>query len=273
MNSTPPGSGPTLVNVGCGSKFHPAWDNLDFAPADASVQQHDIRQGLPYAENSVDVVYHSHVLEHVSQEQAVFLLEECYRVLKPGGILRVVVPDLEQSCRLYLQALDEVQQENAPPQAAEHYQWALLNLLDQMTRTRSGGAMLGFLRRRDLQDWEYIVRNGGGAEAKQIQQAAKQPAQPMTLWQRLQRSIRHRWRKYVLSDEAKEVQFRTQGEVHRWMYDAYSLQRLLIERGFRTVQRMDYDTSQIPHWTRYGLDVDDHGAQYKTLSLYMEGVK
>src|ERR1051326_2208138 len=55
---------------------------------------HDLSQPLPFAENSISAVYASHVLEHLYRSQAVALLSECKRVLKPGGVLRLVVPDL-----------------------------------------------------------------------------------------------------------------------------------------------------------------------------------
>ncbi len=54
---------------------------------------HDLRHGVPFADASVDVVYSSHFLEHLSHSQGRALLEECRRVLRPRGLLRVTVPD------------------------------------------------------------------------------------------------------------------------------------------------------------------------------------
>lgn len=55
----------------------------------------DIRKTLPLAEDSVDFIYCSHVLEHFEKYETVNILKECFRVLKPGGVLRVVLPDLK----------------------------------------------------------------------------------------------------------------------------------------------------------------------------------
>ncbi len=55
-----------------------------------------MRQGIPFPDRSFDVVYHSHVLEHLSKSEASKFLKECSRVLRPQGVLRVVVPDLEE---------------------------------------------------------------------------------------------------------------------------------------------------------------------------------
>ena len=54
----------------------------------------DVREGLPYRRNSLSYVYSSHCFEHFYADQARRFLRECIRVLKPGGILRLVVPDL-----------------------------------------------------------------------------------------------------------------------------------------------------------------------------------
>src|SRR4051812_17644836 len=54
----------------------------------------DLRKRLPFADNSFDAVFSSHVLEHLHRNEALALLKEAYRVLKPGGRCRSLVPDL-----------------------------------------------------------------------------------------------------------------------------------------------------------------------------------
>lgn len=56
---------------------------------------------LPYPDNSVEVIFSSHVFEHLFLDEVEKLINECFRVLKPGGICRVVVPDLEKIMALY----------------------------------------------------------------------------------------------------------------------------------------------------------------------------
>ncbi len=55
---------------------------------------HDVRKPLPFQDNSIHAIYASHLLEHLYLEEAKRLLKECFRILQPGGILRMVVPDL-----------------------------------------------------------------------------------------------------------------------------------------------------------------------------------
>jgi len=69
-------------------------------PRDTRV--HDVTQGIPHATGSVDAIYSSHMLEHLTREQARLVVRECHRVLKAGGSLRLVVPDLEVLVHAYL---------------------------------------------------------------------------------------------------------------------------------------------------------------------------
>jgi SAM-dependent methyltransferase len=59
---------------------------------------HDLRKGIPSETNSVDVVYHSHIFEHIPKNNALPFLRDIYRVLKKGGIQRIVIPDMEILC-------------------------------------------------------------------------------------------------------------------------------------------------------------------------------
>lgn len=61
----------------------------------------DITKKFPFAANSVNAVFSSHVIEHLSMNEVKSLIEEIHRCLVPGGICRVVVPDLEKIVNLY----------------------------------------------------------------------------------------------------------------------------------------------------------------------------
>ncbi len=70
-----------------------------------SILIHDVRKPLPFVDSSVNYAYTSHFLEHNLPDDARKLLVDVFRVLKPGGVLRVVVPDLALGARRYLDAL------------------------------------------------------------------------------------------------------------------------------------------------------------------------
>lgn len=62
---------------------------------------HDLAYGIPFADQSVDFVYSSHFLEHMHKQDATHLMQESFRVLRPGGVIRVCVPDLAYAVSLY----------------------------------------------------------------------------------------------------------------------------------------------------------------------------
>ena len=93
------------LNLGCGNHFHPDWINVDFHSNHDHVIAHNLGQGIPFEDETFEVVYHSHLLEHFPRRKAKAFIEECFRVLQPRGIIRVVVPDLEQIAHEYLKAL------------------------------------------------------------------------------------------------------------------------------------------------------------------------
>jgi predicted SAM-dependent methyltransferase len=64
-------------------------------------KQFDARQGIPWPDSSVDLIIASHFLEHITRAEGDQFLKECSRVLKPGGILRITVPDTKLIAAAY----------------------------------------------------------------------------------------------------------------------------------------------------------------------------
>jgi len=80
-----------------------------------NIMVHNLKKGIPFANNSIDVVYHSHVFEHISKQHAEKFQKEIFRVLKVGGIKRIVIPDMEILCSELINHLvqcDENEHEN-----------------------------------------------------------------------------------------------------------------------------------------------------------------
>ena len=84
------------VNPGTCIKVLNAGDNAYFL-------KHDIATGIPIKNNQLEVVYHSHILEHFNDEDGFRLLHECFRILKSGGVMRILVPDLELWSKNYIE--------------------------------------------------------------------------------------------------------------------------------------------------------------------------
>jgi predicted SAM-dependent methyltransferase len=87
------------LHLGCGASRLAGWVNVDYPPADLAM---DLGWDLPFEDGSVSYVYMAHVLEHFDYPaEALALVNEVHRVLAPGGVLRVVVPDIRKCILAY----------------------------------------------------------------------------------------------------------------------------------------------------------------------------
>lgn len=91
---------PLRLHLGSGRFNKEGWVNVDLIGAPVEVAWNVTRR-LPFPDGCADAVFHEHLLEHLPLEQGLALLRECYRVLQPGGILRIVVPDAGSYARSY----------------------------------------------------------------------------------------------------------------------------------------------------------------------------
>lgn len=270
------------LNLGCGSRYHPQWINIDIIPQHPDVIQNDLSRGIPLPNESCEVVYHSAMLEHMRRSDAKAFLVECYRVLKPLGIIRVAVPNLEKICQLYLSCLSRaINQEEG---ASYDYDWIILELYDQTVREKSGGDMLEYLQQDPLPNEAFVYERIGEEGRRLVKALHKQGGSLPTFLHKLRRGFRnlpsitkHRIRQCLLgSDDRRALQigrFRLAGEVHQWMYDRYSLARLLKQSGFHDPQLQDANASLIPNWTSFNLDTLPDGQVIKPDLFYMEAIK
>jgi SAM-dependent methyltransferase len=262
---------PLLLNLGCGRRACAGWVNVDrslrgsvlrIAPLAKVLGErnppgylhHDLRRGIPCRDGAADAVYASHLLEHLPRAAAVGFLADAHRALRPGGVLRIVVPDLETAARDYVAAVGAARAAGGDAAALERLEWQTILLIDQMVRTRPGGETAAWLgARRD----SPFVRDAGGI----IREIADAAAPATGGWKRLARRL-----------AARRSPARS-GELHRWMYDEVSLANLLARAGFRDVRRVGPAESRIPGWAEYELDVSAAGEVHQPGSLYVEGVK
>jgi predicted SAM-dependent methyltransferase len=83
---------PLQLHLGCGGEPKAGWINIDFVGDPVQVAW-NLANGVPFEDNSVAAIFHEHMLEHIPLQSGAGLMDECFRVLEPGGILRIGVPD------------------------------------------------------------------------------------------------------------------------------------------------------------------------------------
>ncbi len=144
---------------------------------------YDVRRDLPFPNNSVEIIYCSHFLEHLSKQEAKLFLKECHRVLDTNGIIRIIVPDLFSYAEQYVKKAKQIKQE----------------------------ILTGELPAEKFLNDLIIFEKGS-----------------------LNENILIRFYKKICNKD-----------IHKWMYDEYSLIILLKKFGFSNIQRKEYYESLI----------------------------
>lgn len=83
------------LDIGCGPNTHEHYVNLDYSWHPGIDVCWDVKKGIPLESETLQGIFTEHCLEHLPLESADFVLSECWRVLRPGGNIRIVVPDGE----------------------------------------------------------------------------------------------------------------------------------------------------------------------------------
>lgn len=270
--------GQCCLNAGCGTHFSKEWNNIDLIAHSEFVLQWDVKQDLPYPDNTFDAIYSSHLLEHLTPGNAEKLMIEFKRVLKPGGILRIVVPDLEQICREYIKYLDAFSREPSE-RNRQRYEWSVLALIDQIAREEPGGLMLKKIKQGDF-DPDYLRERSslrplpGDVDKNDGKRMEVQKRQTSFLRDVLNGLLKYpRVIKNIIIGEGK-VDPREIGEVHRWMYDKISLMRLFEYCGYIDFRTLNHDQSSIKDWSEYRFDTADDGHNpRKPDSIFTEAKK
>ncbi len=90
------------LHIGCGGKRIDGFLHIDIMPISGVDYVSDARV-LPHADGTIEMIYASHVLEHFGRHEYAAALREWYRVLRPGGVLRLAVPDFACCAALYVE--------------------------------------------------------------------------------------------------------------------------------------------------------------------------
>lgn len=264
-----------MLNIACGRRYNDKWVNIDFHADSSDVRKVNILSGLPFDDALFEVVYCSHFLEHLSLEQVMMLMREVLRILKPNGVFRVVVPDLENICREYLSVLAEL---DSGKMVERKHEWIVTELIDQLVRVDSGGQMgklfndVVALNDVDLAD--YILKRTGDELLNN-----KPKEKRAITFDKVKNKVFYLYLNFIsllVPKNLRDLVFvnTSIGERHQWMYDRCSMTNLLKVGGFNEVHVEQFNTSKIEKFNSYMLDIKTDGTPYKgKSSLYIEAIK
>lgn len=264
-----------FVNIACGDTYVAGWRNLDYAPHSRLVQRANLLERLPFNDSEADVVYSSHFFEHIPRARVDSFCAECFRIIKPGGRIRLVMPDLEEMCRTYLDLRTQGEHARAD--------FVVLEMLDQCVRTVPGGELREFYAHLDPGTGDgiidfveqrngHVVSSGSRTRGSRLGRAIVNPKMFLGKLEELYVNVVLAFLPKAFREQ--NVSRASIGERHAWIYDFESLRGRLIDAGFTDVRRMTAATSAIQGFPCDPLDVASDGKPRKGAeSMYIEARK
>lgn len=115
--------GKVLIHLGPGDQDDPRYINVDSIPFRHIHYVHNVTRLPMFPDCHADLVYACHVLEHISYKYSVATVQEWYRILKPGGILRLSVPDLDHILAIYEGENHAIDKIEGPLMGGQNYRY------------------------------------------------------------------------------------------------------------------------------------------------------
>jgi SAM-dependent methyltransferase len=259
--------------------------NIDFQAVGSEVRGHDLLTPLPFRDNEFDLVYCSHFFEDNPRVLVYSFLAECKRVLKPGDISHLVLPDSEEMFATYL----DLRSKGLHPEA----DFVMIEIIDQRVRAQGGGELGAFYSRISLMDpsqqayWNSFIAHRNGrtlevnlSEHKSLPHPPRSQHNLIILLSTMLGKVKLRFRhiahrlglKLLLpAFKRQNVSFASIGEKHCWLWDFHQLKAALELSGFSAVCRQSHILSQFSLFPFFPLDATANGMPRKGKeSIYVE---
>jgi len=240
---------PKYLNVGGCDIVRPHWRSLDYITPHYFNYNYDPvlidfnidlekKERWPIETNSYDLVYTSHLLEHLSQETVYFTLREIYRILKPGGGLRISVPNIDLPLLHY--------------EAGDKY-WFQIFFPEERWEIQ-------YPKRKGDYQTEYVLIDYF-ASSLVYEVSREEVRKDFNSMDKV--SFLEKYRKLVTD----ESQRKTPG-LHRNWFNFEKLNKLLKETGFSKIVQNQHRQSIFTEFCNKG--IDESG---KEVSIYMDAIK
>jgi predicted SAM-dependent methyltransferase len=130
--------GAKKLHIGCGDNILTGWLNSDLYPAAHGVLHLDATRGFPFEDGVFHYVFSEHMIEHITFSQGASMLAECFRVLGPGGLVRIATPDLA-----FLLGLCSAEKSEAQ---TRYVRWAIESFVPEATANDEVFVLNNFVR-------------------------------------------------------------------------------------------------------------------------------
>jgi predicted SAM-dependent methyltransferase len=265
-----------FLNLACGDYFIESsqWENIDWAPKNAKIKQANLLKRLPFSNETFDLIYCSHFIEHIPIDSIHNFIIECSRVLKNNGRIRLVLPDLENIAREYISNIDKNHKIFA--------EFNIVEMIDQCVRKESGGELIKWYKNTQIDPdlMHYVHKRTGYLLVTKINKRSNYLLKIRNLtWRSVYVKAQNEYAKVLVKLLPKwykenHVLKTATGENHVWMYDFNSLHKILLKAGYKDICKLDAFHSLDTDFPIHPLDVDSLGNSRKgEESMYIEATK
>lgn len=136
--------GSVLIHLGCGQENNPNYINVDAIPLPHVQIVSNVEKLIMFPGKYADLIYASHVLEHISHKNVIDVLIEWRRILKTGGILRLSVPDFDKIISIYNHENKEIESIVEPLMGGQNYEFNFHKSIFNETYLKKILADIGF---------------------------------------------------------------------------------------------------------------------------------
>ena len=238
-----------FLNVGAGKFNHKFWTNVDYGSEQyAKIQNEFVELNLiempkfPFEDNSIELIYTSHTIEHITDESVINFIKESQRILKKGGVLRITCPD----SNLLLNSVKF--------KVKDFWNWRMEWFLNKFE-----------INSNDIELEDFLIRELSTARCRFFENS-NDPLHPLEVRDKMEKLEDNDFLQWIVEKNSFDDKFANY-HINYWNFE--KLKKMCIEAGFSNIYHSGFGQSLSPPLTNTKLFDNTH----PKMSLYFEARK
>ena len=238
-----------FLNVGAGKFNHKFWTNVDYGSEQyAKIQNEFVELNLiempkfPFEDNSIELIYTSHTIEHITDESVINFIKESQRILKKGGVLRITCPD----SNLLLNSVKF--------KVKDFWNWRMEWFLNKFE-----------INSNDIELEDFLIRELSTARCRFFENS-NDPLHPLEVREKMEKLEDNDFLQWIVEKNSFDDKFANY-HINYWNFE--KLEKMCIEAGFSNIYHSGFGQSLSPPLTNTKLFDNTH----PKMSLYFEARK
>ena len=238
-----------FLNVGAGKFNHKFWTNVDYGSEQYAKIQNEFvelnlieRPKFPFEDNSIELIYTSHTIEHITDESVINFIKESQRILKKGGVLRITCPD----SNLLLNSVKF--------KVKDFWNWRMEWFLNKFE-----------INSNEIELEDFLIRELSTARCRFFENS-NDPLHPLEVREKMEKLEDNDFLQWIVEKNSFDDKFANY-HINYWNFE--KLKKMCIEAGFSNIYHSGFGQSLSPPLTNTKLFDNTH----PKMSLYFEARK